>query len=115
MNTPATLRLARSSLRAHRRRFLGTFAAVLLGVAFLTGTLVMGDTLRASFDSMFTGATRGTDAVVRSATTVTAAGEAQGTRGPVDDDGRALPVRPGGLELAVQLRDLAVETGLPPG
>ncbi|MFC9394753.1 FtsX-like permease family protein [Streptomyces sp. NPDC057027] len=84
MNTPATLRLARSSLRAHRRRFLGTFAAVLLGVAFLTGTLVMGDTLRASFDSMFTSATRGTDAIVRSATTVTAAGEAQGTRGPVD-------------------------------
>ncbi|MFF8380208.1 ABC transporter permease [Streptomyces sp. NPDC015661] len=83
MNTPATLRLARSSLRAHRRRFLGTFAAVLLGVAFLTGTLVMGDTLRASFDSMFTSATRGTDAIVRSSVTVTAAGEAQGTRGPV--------------------------------
>lgn len=86
MSTPATLRLTLSSLRARRRRFLGTFAAVLLGVAFLTGTLVMGDTLRASFDSMFTGATRGTDAVVRSATTVTAAGEAQGTRGPVDAD-----------------------------
>ncbi|MGW8761210.1 FtsX-like permease family protein [Streptomyces sp. NPDC055815] len=86
MNTPATLRLARSSLRAHRRRFLGTFAAVLLGVAFLTGTLVMGDTLRASFDSMFTSATRGTDAIVRSSVTVTAAGEAQGTRGPVDAD-----------------------------
>ncbi|MFB6631652.1 ABC transporter permease [Streptomyces sp. NPDC056362] len=84
MNTPATLRLARSSLRAHRRRFLGTFAAVLLGVAFLTGTLVMGDTLRASFDSMFTSATHGTDAVVRSSTTVTAPGEGQGTRGPVD-------------------------------
>ncbi|MEU2238074.1 FtsX-like permease family protein [Streptomyces sp. NPDC018338] len=86
MRPPATLRLTLSSLRAHRRRFLGTFAAVLLGVAFLTGTLVMGDTLRASFDTMFTGATRGTDAVVRSATTVTAAGEAQGTRGPVEAD-----------------------------
>ncbi|MFB7357073.1 FtsX-like permease family protein [Streptomyces gardneri] len=84
MRTPATLRLTSASLRAHRRRFLGTFAAVLLGVAFLTGTLVMGDTLRTSFDAMFTGATRGTDAVVRSATVVTAAGEAQGTRGPVD-------------------------------
>ncbi|AJF63848.1 ABC transporter permease [Streptomyces vietnamensis] len=84
MNTPATLKLARSSLRAHRRRFLGTFVAVLLGVAFLTGTLVMGDTLRTSFDSMFTSATRGTDAIVRSSVTVTAAGEAQGTRGPVD-------------------------------
>ncbi|MFE1552684.1 ABC transporter permease [Streptomyces sp. NPDC058718] len=86
MRPPATLRLTVSSLRAHRRRFLGTFAAVLLGVAFLTGTLVMGDTLRASFDTMYTGATRGTDAVVRSAATVTAAGEAQGTRGPVDAD-----------------------------
>ncbi|MER5203433.1 FtsX-like permease family protein [Streptomyces sp. NPDC002825] len=84
MNAPATLRLSLSSLRAHRRRFLGTFAAVLLGVAFLTGTLVMGDTLRASFDSMFTSATRGTDAIVRSSVTVTAAGEAQGTRGPVE-------------------------------
>ncbi|MFB6623951.1 MULTISPECIES: FtsX-like permease family protein [unclassified Streptomyces] len=85
-SAPASLRLARSSLGAHRRRFLGTFVAVLLGVAFLTGTLVMGDTLRASFDSMFTGASRGTDAVVRSAVTVTASGDAQGTRGPVDAD-----------------------------
>ncbi|TXS26257.1 FtsX-like permease family protein [Streptomyces sp. adm13(2018)] len=81
---PVPLRLARSSLRAHRRRFLGTFLAVVLGVAFLTGTLVMGDTLRASFDAMFTGASRGTDAVVRSAVTVTSPGDAQGTRGPVD-------------------------------
>ncbi|MFC9794787.1 FtsX-like permease family protein [Streptomyces sp. NPDC127584] len=87
MRTPAVpvpVRLARSSLRAHRRRFLGTFLAVVLGVAFLTGTLVMGDTLRASFDAMFTGASRGTDAVVRSAVTVTSPGDAQGTRGPVD-------------------------------
>ncbi|MGO4631002.1 ABC transporter permease [Streptomyces sp. 2RAF24] len=79
-----TLRLSLSSLRAHRRRFLGTFAAVLLGVAFLTGTLVMGDTLRASFDTLFADANRGTDAVVRNASVVTVAGEAQGTRRPVD-------------------------------
>ncbi|GAA2814012.1 ABC transporter permease [Streptomyces showdoensis] len=79
-----TLRLSLASLRAHRRRFLGTFAAVLLGVAFLTGTLVMGDTLRGSFDTLFADANRGTDAVVRSAGVVTVAGEAQGTRRPVD-------------------------------
>ncbi|MFD7441608.1 ABC transporter permease [Streptomyces sp. NPDC059909] len=77
-------RLSVASLRAHKRRFAGTFTAVLLGVAFLAGTLVMGDTLRAGFDTMFGNATSGTDAVVRSADTITVPGEAQGTREPVD-------------------------------
>lgn len=36
----ASLRISVSSLRAHKRRFAGTFLAVLLGVAFLAGTLV---------------------------------------------------------------------------
>ncbi|WP_306319682.1 MULTISPECIES: ABC transporter permease [unclassified Streptomyces] len=79
----ASVRLSRTSLRAHKRRFAGTFSAVLLGVAFLTGTLVMGDTLRASFDSMFAGASSGTDAVVRSGSVITTPGESQGTRSPV--------------------------------
>ncbi|RPE38001.1 putative ABC transport system permease protein [Streptomyces sp. Ag109_O5-1] len=79
----ASVRLSLSSLRAHRRRFAGTFVAVFLGVAFLAGTLVMGDTLRASFDSMFGEATSGTDAVVRGADAITTPGEAQGIRQPV--------------------------------
>ncbi|MFD3583679.1 ABC transporter permease [Streptomyces sp. NPDC058683] len=79
----ASVRLSLSSLRAHRRRFAGTFLAVFLGVAFLAGTLVMGDTLRASFDSMFGEATSGTDAVVRGADAITTPGEAQGVRQPV--------------------------------
>ncbi|MFJ6567581.1 ABC transporter permease [Streptomyces sp. NPDC091292] len=77
------VRLSVASLRAHRRRFAGTFFAVLLGVAFLAGTLVMGDTLRASFRTMFGDAAGGTDAVVRSADTITAPGESQGVRQPV--------------------------------
>lgn len=76
-------RLSLSSLRAHKRRFAGTFLAVLLGVAFLTGTLVMGDTLRAGFDTMFGNATSGTDAVVRSTNVITTPGESQGARQPV--------------------------------
>ncbi|MGD6750007.1 ABC transporter permease [Streptomyces sp. BH105] len=79
----AAVRLSLTSLRAHKRRFAGTFSAVLLGVAFLAGTLVMGDTLRANFDSMFAGASSGTDAVVRSASVITTPGESQGTRRPV--------------------------------
>ena len=79
----ASVRLSVSSLRAHKRRFAGTFLAVFLGVAFLAGTLVMGDTLRASFDTMFGNATSGTDAVVRSADAITTPGESQGVRQPV--------------------------------
>ncbi|MFI1393772.1 ABC transporter permease [Streptomyces sp. NPDC020681] len=82
----ASLRISLSSLRAHKRRFAGTFTAVLLGVAFLTGTLVMGDTLRGSFDTMFASANGGTDAVVRSSHVVTVPGESQGTRQPVRTD-----------------------------
>ncbi|MEV8207530.1 ABC transporter permease [Streptomyces sp. NPDC079189] len=82
-STRASVRLSVSSLRAHKRRFAGTFTAVLLGVAFLAGTLVMGDTLRASFDTMFADAASGTDAVVRSANVVTVSGEGEGTRQPV--------------------------------
>lgn len=82
--TRASLRISVSSLRAHKRRFAGTFTAVLLGVAFLTGTLVMGDTLRGSFDTMFGDAAGGTDAVVRSADVVTVPGDSLGTREPVD-------------------------------
>ncbi|MEU9139867.1 FtsX-like permease family protein [Streptomyces sp. NPDC048404] len=82
----AALRLSASSLRSHKRRFAGTFFAVLLGVAFLAGTLVMGDTLRAGFDTMFGNATKGTDAVVRSADTITTPGESQGVRAPVGTD-----------------------------
>ncbi|MFJ6388159.1 ABC transporter permease [Streptomyces sp. NPDC091972] len=79
----AALRLSASSLRAHKRRFAGTFLAVFLGVAFLAGTLVMGDTLRAGFDTMFGNATSGTDAVVRSAEAITTPGESEGVREPV--------------------------------
>ncbi|MEV0573750.1 FtsX-like permease family protein [Streptomyces sp. NPDC050392] len=82
-STGATVRLSLSSLRTHRRRFAGTLTAVLLGVAFLAGTLVMGDTLRASFDTMFGNAASGTDAVVRSTNVVTVSGESEGTRQPV--------------------------------
>ncbi|QPP10005.1 FtsX-like permease family protein [Streptomyces bathyalis] len=82
----AALRLSFASLRTHRRRFAGTFGAVLLGVSFVAGTLVMGDTLRASFDTMFGNAAAGTDAVVRSDSVITTSGNAQGTRRPLDTD-----------------------------
>jgi putative ABC transport system permease protein len=64
------LRVNLSGLWARKRRLAGTFLAVLLGVAFLSGTLVLGDTLRANFDTLFTSVTGDTGAVVRGATKV---------------------------------------------
>ena len=62
------LSLTLREMRAHGRRLLGTSFAVLLGVAFLTGTLVLVDTLRRNFDTLFTDVNAGTDVVVRNAT-----------------------------------------------
>jgi putative ABC transport system permease protein len=52
-------------LVAHKTRFVSTFLAVLLGVSFLTGTFVLSDTIKASFDDLFANVSRGTDAFVR--------------------------------------------------
>ena len=59
------IRLTLQNTWAHRRRLVGTFLAVLLGVSFLSGTLVLGDTLRQNFDDLFNQALRGTDVVVK--------------------------------------------------
>ncbi len=75
-------RIGLKSLWAHKRRLIGTSLSVILGIAFLTGTIVMGDTLRASFDELFTNVNRGTDAVVRSSTEVKNEGFSQ--RPPVE-------------------------------
>ncbi len=58
------------NLLAHKRRLVSTCLAVFLGVAFLSGTLVLGDTLRSNFDTLFTDANAQTDAVLRSTTKI---------------------------------------------
>ena len=72
------LRITLKTVLAARRRLLGTAVAVFLGVAFLSGTLALSDTLRANFDELFADASAGTDVVVRSATEISVAGD----RGP---------------------------------
>ena len=59
------LRLTFGNLWAHKRRLTATVAAVALGVAFLTGTLVLGDTMRGTFSALFERANAGTDVVVQ--------------------------------------------------
>src|SRR5262245_60121966 len=71
-------------LLAHKRRLVGTFLAVFLGVAFLAGTLVLGDTLRGNFDNLFTEANAGTVVVRHESKLSTDPGEPDSQRGLID-------------------------------
>jgi putative ABC transport system permease protein len=64
-------------LWSRKRRLVGMFTAVMVGVAFLAGTLVLGDTVRGSFGTLFTEANRGTAALVRSEHRMTVDGETE--------------------------------------
>src|SRR5262245_19115805 len=75
-------RIATESAWQRRRRLAGTAVAIVLGVAFLVGTLVLGDTFAANFDRLFTETAAGTDVVVRNATSVSDEPAAQ--RGFID-------------------------------
>src|SRR4029450_12247348 len=68
-------RLTLASVPAHRRRFVSTAIAVCLGVALLCGTMLLGDTVRTNFNSLFTTALGKSDAVVRSANELETDGE----------------------------------------
>lgn len=65
------LRIALKGLLARKLRLFTTSLAVLLGVAFMAGTLVLTDTIGRTFDELFAEATAGTDAVVRGKAAVT--------------------------------------------
>ena len=57
------------SIRANKARFVLTAVAVMLGVAFMAGTLVLTDTIKQSYDNLAGHVYEDTDAVVRSAST----------------------------------------------
>jgi putative ABC transport system permease protein len=63
-------RLTLKNVFAHKRRLISTFIAVVLGVSFLTGLLVLTSTINKTFDDLFQQVGHNTDAVVRSATKV---------------------------------------------
>ena len=53
-----------TGLLARKRRLIGTMLAILLGVGFISGVYVLSDTIRRTFDDLFTSVYKGTDAVV---------------------------------------------------
>jgi putative ABC transport system permease protein len=62
------VRTALRNLLAHKVRLFTTGLAVVLGVAFMAGTLVLTDTVSKTFDDLFADAYANTDAMVRAET-----------------------------------------------
>jgi putative ABC transport system permease protein len=58
-------RITLPGLLAHKVRYALTAVAVVLGVAFMAGTLVFTDTIKSTFDGLFDDIYRNTSAVVR--------------------------------------------------
>lgn len=69
------IRASLTSAWGHRRRLASTTFAIVLGVAFLSATLVVRDSVTAGFATTFTAANSGTDAVVRNADDLAATDE----------------------------------------
>ncbi len=59
------LRVTLKNLAARKLRFILTAFAVIIGVAFMSGTLVLTATIKQTFNDLFADIYRGTDAVVR--------------------------------------------------
>src|SRR5436305_2124452 len=60
------------NLRGHARRMISTCLAVFLGVSFLCGTVILGNTITKTFKDLIGNVYSGTDAYVRSATSIKA-------------------------------------------
>ncbi|MEQ9093877.1 MAG: ABC transporter permease, partial [Miltoncostaeaceae bacterium] len=65
-------RLTLKSIIAQKIRLALTGLAVMIGVAFISGTFVFGDTLNKAFDNLFAGIYATTDVVVRGSDAVSA-------------------------------------------
>ena len=72
------------SMLTHKLRLVLTTASIALGIAFLSGTFILGDTTSKAFDEVFTKVSSGTDAVVRQEAAFTQSEGAGTTRAPID-------------------------------
>ncbi|HEX5095466.1 MAG TPA: ABC transporter permease [Acidimicrobiia bacterium] len=58
-------RVTLKNISSHKLRVFFTALAAIIGVAFLSGTLVLTNTIQHTFDDLFADVNRGTDVVVR--------------------------------------------------
>jgi putative ABC transport system permease protein len=93
-------RTAVRGLVARKLRLITTSVAVLLGVAFMAGTLVLTDTIGRTFDELFADVNAGTDAYVRSADSLPGAWQGTVQRARVSADVLAAVGRVPGVRTA---------------
>ena len=72
------------SMLAHKLRLLLTTASIALGIAFLAGTFIIGDTTNAAFDKLFANVSSGTDTVVRQEAAFSESSGVGTSRAPID-------------------------------
>jgi putative ABC transport system permease protein len=100
------------SIRANMTRFMLTGVAVVLGVAFMAGTLVLTDTIKKSYDDIATNVYKSTDAVVRSSRKVSTMPGMNDVRGTVDASALAkVRATPGVAAAEGQQTGIAVVVG----
>lgn len=75
-----------ASILAHKLRLLSTSVAIVIGVAFVTGTLILSDTLQGTFDELFGQANEGIDLAVEGPSAGTDPFTGQSLSDPVPDD-----------------------------
>ena len=63
MSTQATVLIARRSIRARLGRLIAISIAILVGVSFVVGSFVLADSLRKTFDDLFTQISQNVDAL----------------------------------------------------
>ena len=66
MSYKSTALIARKSIRARIGRLIGISIAIVVGVSFVVGSFVLADSLRNTFDNLFTQITENVDLQVRS-------------------------------------------------
>ena len=59
------LRTTLKSINAHKLRLVATSLAIVVGVAFVTGTLILSDTLTGTFENLFVTTTDGVDVAIQ--------------------------------------------------
>jgi putative ABC transport system permease protein len=78
------LRTAFKSLLVRRRRLMATALAIVIGVAFVAGTLVLTDTISRTFSNLYSTVYKGTSASVRTKAAFTGIQNSGAQRAPVD-------------------------------
>jgi putative ABC transport system permease protein len=82
MSTKATVLIARRSIRARLGRLIAISIAIVVGVSFVVGSFVLADSLRKTFDDLFTNISKNVDLQVR-ASVAFGEGDASTQRDPI--------------------------------